>query len=65
MKIKYLLVVILIGFLCTIAGTLFKILHWQFAGEIFTLGSLIIVIFIILLIVKILTTDKFKDFLNW
>ena len=65
MKIKYLLVVILIGFLCTIIGTLFKIQHWQFAGEIFALGSIIKVIFIVLLIWKILSSDKSKDFLNW
>jgi hypothetical protein len=65
MKIKHLLVGILIGFLFTVVGTLFKIQHWQFAGEIFALGSLIKVIFIVLLIWKILISEKSKDFLNW
>lgn len=65
MKIKHLLVVILIGFLWTIVGALFKIQHWPYANEILVIGTLIKVLFIILLIWKILTTDKFKDFLNW
>ena len=65
MKIKHLLVVIIIGFLWTIIGTLFKVQHWPYASLILTIGTLIKVTFGILLIVKILTTDKFKDFLNW
>jgi hypothetical protein len=65
MKIKHLLVVIIIGFIWTIIGTLFKIQHWPYASEILVIGTLIKVIFGILLIWKILSTDKFKDFLNW
>lgn len=65
MKIKHLLAFLIFGFIFTIIGTLFKIQHWPYAGEIYTIGTLIKVIFGILLIWKILTTDKFKEFLNW
>ncbi|AUC83478.1 gliding motility protein GldL [Lacinutrix sp. Bg11-31] len=64
MKIKHLLAFIIFGFIFNIIGTLFKIQHWPYASEILTIGTLIKVIFGILLIYKILTTDKFKDFLN-
>ncbi len=65
MKIKHILVVILIGFLLTVIGTLFKIQHWPYGYQIFVIGSLIKMIFIILLIWKIVRSGKFKDFLNW
>ena len=65
MKIKHLLAIIIFGFIFTIIGALFKIQHWAYASEILTIGTLIKVVFAILLIHKILTTDKFKDFLNW
>ncbi len=65
MKIKHLLIFIIFGFIFTVIGALFKIQHWPYASEILTIGTLIKVIFGILLIWKILTTDKFKEFLNW
>ncbi len=65
MKIKHLLAFIILGFIFSIIGTLFKIQHWQYASEILITGTLIKVLFGILLIWKILTTDKFKEFLNW
>lgn len=64
MKIKHILAFIIFGFIFTIIGTLFKIQHWPYASQILTIGSLIKVIFGILLIRKVLTTDKFQDFLN-
>jgi len=65
MKVKYLLAFLIFGFILTIIGSLFKIQHWAFASEIYILGTFLKVIFGILLIYKIFTTDKFKDFLNW
>ena len=65
MKVKHLLVFIIIGFIFTIIGSLFKIQHWPYANEILVIGTLLKVVFGILLIIKILTTDKFKEFLNW
>lgn len=65
MKIKHLLIFIIFGFIFTVIGGLFKIQHWPYASEILTIGTLLKVIFGILLIWKILTTDKFKAFLNW
>jgi len=65
MKFKYLLVLLILGFLLTTIGTLFKIMHWQYASIAYTTGVFLKVLFCILLIYKLLTTEKFKDFLNW
>ena len=65
MKIKHLLVLIILGFILTILGTLFKIMHWSYANSLYIIGTVVKVIFGIALIWKILTTNKFKDFLNW
>ena len=65
MQIKHLLAFIIFGFIFTIIGSLFKIQHWPYAVGIYTIGTLLKVIFGILFIYKILTTDKFKEFLNW
>ena len=65
MTIKHVLAFIIFGFIFSIIGTLFKIQHWPYANEMLTIGTLIKVIFGSLLIYKILTTDKFKESLNW
>ena len=64
MKTKYILVLIIIGFLITIIGTLFKIQHWPYGFELYLTGTLFKLIFGIALIYKILTYKKFQDFLN-
>lgn len=64
MKIKYILVFLVLGFLLGVVGTLFKIQHWPYGGELLVIGTLFKLIFGIILIHKILTTKKFKDFLN-
>jgi uncharacterized membrane protein YjjP (DUF1212 family) len=65
MKIKHIILVYLIGFIFLFLGALLKILHYQFGPELLTIGTLIILLTGFLLIVKIITNDKFKDFLNW
>jgi len=65
MKFKYLLALLILGFALSIIGSLFKIMHWQFASQIYTIGVLFKLLFCVLLIYKLLKTDKFKDFLNW
>jgi len=65
MKFKHLLVLLVLGFIFTITGTLFKIMHWPYGSITYTIGVFLKLFFGILLIYKLLTTDKFKDILNW
>lgn len=65
MKLRYLLVLLVLGFMFTIIGTLFKIMHWAFASEFYMVGVFLKLLFGILLVYKLLTTKKFKDYLDW
>ena len=65
MKIKHILALFIFGFLLTIIGALFKIMHWPNASDLLISGTLVKVLCGILLITKLLKSDKFKDFLNW
>jgi hypothetical protein len=47
-----------------ILGALFKIMHWPYGPELLTISTAIKTIVALLAIYKVLTTEKFKDFLN-
>ena len=68
MKVKYIIIFYLIGVIFITIGALAKILHYPIlglSGSVFlTIGSSIETIAILLGIWKLLTTKKFKDFLN-
>ncbi len=64
MKIKHIIALFILGLICTILGAMFKVLHWMWAPELLILGTFTKVIAAILAIWKVLTTNKFKDFLN-
>ena len=64
MKTKYILVLIIVGFLIAIISSLFKILHWPYGFELYIIGILFKLVFGVALIYKILTYKKFQDFLN-
>lgn len=64
MKLKYIIVVYIIGMLLITAGALFKIQHWMFASEFLTAGTVIQLIAFILFIIKLLTDKNFKNILN-
>jgi len=68
MKAKYIIVLFLVGFLINLFGAWLKITHISFGpvnGNIcLTIGSIIQGLGILLLIFKVLTNPKFKDFLN-
>ena len=64
MKTKYILVLIIVGFLLAIIGSLFKIQHWPYGFELYLIGTLFKLVFGIALIYKILIFKKFQDFLN-
>ncbi len=64
MKVKHILTILIIGFICTLLGALFKILHWMGAPELLVAGTFLQVIAGILGIWKLFTTKSFQDFLN-
>ncbi|RMB59105.1 gliding motility protein GldL [Dokdonia sinensis] len=64
MKVKHILALFVLGFTLTIAGSLFKVMHWQFAPELLIFGMGVSVIAGFLLIWKLLTIKDFKGFLN-
>lgn len=64
MKNKYIVVILLIGIMFTIIGVMFKIMHWPGAGLMLILGGALKISSILLLIIKLLTNDKYKEFLD-
>ncbi|CAD7814451.1 hypothetical protein CHRY9390_02807 [Chryseobacterium aquaeductus] len=68
MKAKYAITIFLIGFLITLLGAGLKITHFSFGplnGNIcLTVGSVIQGLGILLIIFKVFTNRKFKNFLN-
>jgi hypothetical protein len=64
MKVKHIIAIFLLGILITIVGSLFKIQHWPYGGELLTAGSLTESLAILLGIWKLFSTKKFQDFLN-
>jgi hypothetical protein len=65
MKIKHILIVYIIGFIFLTLGALLKILHYQYGPELLTIGTSLKILAGFLLIGKLITSDKFKEFLNW
>ena len=64
MKVKHILVIFIFGLIILDLGALFKLIHWPGAGEMIIASIVIEIIAGILAIWKILTSDKFKEFLN-
>lgn len=68
MKTKHALIIFLIGILISIFGAFLKITHFSFGpitGNLtLVVGSILETIGILLLIYKLFTSPKFKDFLN-
>ncbi len=65
MKVKHAIIIIIIGYCINVWGALQKILHSINANNILTLGFVIIIIGWLLLLYKIITHPKLKEFLNW
>jgi hypothetical protein len=63
MKNKHLLILFFIAMILVIIGALFKIMHWQFANIMLSIGLISEAVIIFLLIFKI-TKDNKSDFLN-
>lgn len=64
MKVKHLIAIYLFAFILMILGALFKIMHWPYGPELLTISTAIKTVVALLAIYKVLTTDKFREFLN-
>jgi hypothetical protein len=64
MKNKYLLILLLAGFIIAMIGSLFKIMHWPDGLPLIIVGVSLKIISIILLAVKFFNNDKMKDYLD-
>ena len=64
MKTKHALLVLGLGFLVDVIAIPFKILHWPYSNDIIIIRTILIVIGGVLLLYKLLTHPKLKDFWN-
>ncbi|HVU57972.1 MAG TPA: hypothetical protein VHD83_23085 [Puia sp.] len=65
MKVNYLLALFLIGYGIDMIAAFQKILHMAGSDFLFLVALICKLLAVLLLIVKLLTTQKGKDFLNW
>lgn len=65
MKVKHAIICIIVGYCINTIGALQKILHSTIANTILTTGMCVIVFGWLLLLYKILTHPKLKEFLGW
>jgi hypothetical protein len=65
MKAKHAFLIFLIGFLVNIIGAFLKIVHFSNANLFLAIGSSIEVIGALLILYKLFTYLKFRDFMNW
>ena len=66
MKIKHAIIIFLIGYCVNVIAVLLRILHLflNFSDIIFTVSTIFTVTGVILFACKLLTSEKFKDFLD-
>lgn len=64
MKVKHLIAIYLFAFILMLLGAFFKIMYWPYGPELLTIATVIKTVVALLAIYKVLTTDKFNDFLN-
>ncbi len=64
MKAKYAIIILVLGWCFNIVGAFMKITHWPGANELLAFGVILEVIGAILLLYKLVTYSKIRDFLN-
>ncbi len=64
MKAKHAIIILALGWCFEIVGALLKIMHWYGSSQVFLIATSLMVIGGLLLVYKILTYPKIKDFLN-
>lgn len=65
MKIKHAILLLVIGYCCDFIGAAFKILHMVYGDPLFMLGMVLKVVGLLLVVYKLFTHPKAKEFLNW
>ncbi|UCG28315.1 MAG: hypothetical protein JSV24_02855 [Bacteroidales bacterium] len=64
MKVKHIIVVFILGAIFIMLGALFKIQHWPGAAKLLIGGLAFQIVGLVMIIWKILTTDKYREFLD-
>ncbi len=64
LKVKHTLIIFVIGHCFDLAGGLFKIMHYQYANNLFVIGMILKVAGLLLFLFKLLKLPKIKEFLN-
>jgi len=64
MKAKHALIILIIGFVASAFGAMLKIMHWPGANITLTVATVLQVIGWLLLLYKLVTYPKIKDFLT-
>lgn len=64
MKVKHIIVVFILGVIFVILGSLFKINHWAGAAKLLFAGMILEILGLVMVVWKLFSTEKFKDFLN-
>jgi len=65
MKVKHAIIFLVVGFCLDFIGVLFKIMHYANGDTLLTIATFLKVFGGLLLLYKILTNPKIKDFMNW
>jgi len=65
MKTKHAFLIFLIGFLLNVVGAFLKIVHFSNANLFLIIGSTIEIMGAVLILYKLFTYPKFRDFMNW
>ncbi|TGE16415.1 GldL-related protein [Hymenobacter elongatus] len=64
MKAKHALILLVLGLCADFVGALFKISHWEGASELLIVGMTLKVVGSLLMLYKLLTHPRVKEFLN-
>ncbi len=65
MKLKHALILLVLGYCVNFVGALLKILHRENADTLFITATFLEILGMLLLLYKILTHPKVKEFLDW
>jgi hypothetical protein len=65
LKVKHTCIAIALGYCVDFCGAFLKIMHYGMANTFLTAGLVLKVFGVLLLLTKLLTHPRLKDFINW
>ena len=65
MKLKHAIILLIIGYCTEAFGALQKILHNPIADKVLTFSTWFIIVAWLIILFKLLTHPKLKEFINW